>query len=994
MLKVRLIGTFAIEYDGRPVTLSSRVAQSLFAYLILTSGTFHRREKLAGMFWPQITEEKARAYLRHELWRIRRTLASADCLLSNGIAIAFDSSAEYWLDAEILEKLADSASADELIAALSIYQGELLPGFYDEWVVLERDHLQAVYEGKMARLLELLESEKRWHQILEWAERRISLGHPPEAAYRALMVAYNALGDRAKVASTYERCAQALRALDLEPSEEMRALAFTWPSSLNIPVSLTSFIGRKKELKEIVGRISKYRLVTLTGSGGVGKTRLSIQVVLEVLNLFPDGIWFFDLAFLSDPALVPNALASLLGVRDTANSRLSILDLLKGYLRSRTALLIFDNCEHLIESCAQLADSLLQACPTLHILATSREVLRVAGEIPYRVPSLEIPRSHFRSTVDVLANTESVRLFIERAAVASSGFVLGPQNILIIAQICQRLDGIPLAIELAAARVHTLSVEQILNRLDDRFNLLKYSLHTSLTRHQTLRETIEWSYSLLSEQERILFRRLAVFIGGWTLEAAEEVCSGMGIESGDILDLLSQLVHKSLVLVETSNDGIRYRRLGTVRQYARERFSKSGEEEKIRTRHLEYFLQFAEQAHSGLRGPAQSEWYARLNHERDNLRAALECADERDIEAGLFLAGRLHRYWENFDLSEGVRWLDKFLEKPASKSYPLARAKALVTKAWLMLWTQEFGLAHTAAQESLGLCRAHGDKYGEIDSLLALGISDYNTWSVELKELYQQAHDLSKSLGDQWRRAQALVRLSWIDNDYHSRISYLEQAVTLFKRVGDLELATAQMIWLGNQEAVNGNLQSAKNWLDEAVRTSQHLNIKGTKADILYLDGIIALIEGDYQRARVVLQEAAALQEELGHQWSLPWTYARLGYIALREGNLTQARHIFANTAQMFQKDQFVNGVVFTLEGIASLSLEVGKPERAARLIGWADVTREKIGDTRPLFEQADVDRDVAAIIGKVGNTPFEEAYNAGRVMTLDEAFTFALEEL
>ena len=259
MLKVRLIGTFAIEYDGRPVTLSSRVAQSLFAYLILKSGTFHRREKLAGMFWPQITEEKARAYLRHELWRIRMTLASADCLLSNDTAIAFDPSAEYWLDAAVLEKLAASASADELIAALSIYQGELLPGFYDEWIILERDHLQAIYEGKMGRLLELLESENRWHQILEWAERWIALGHAPEAAYRALMVAYNALGDRAKVASTYERCLQALRELDLEPSEQTRALAFKWPSSLNIPVSLTSFIGRKKELREVVGLLSKSR---------------------------------------------------------------------------------------------------------------------------------------------------------------------------------------------------------------------------------------------------------------------------------------------------------------------------------------------------------------------------------------------------------------------------------------------------------------------------------------------------------------------------------------------------------------------------------------------------------------------------------------------------------------------------------------------------------------------------------------------------------------
>ena len=378
MLEIRLIGTFAIKCDGKPVTLSSRAAQSLFAYLILTAGTLHRREKLAGIFWPDETEEKARAYLRNEFWRIRKALrytSKVEYLLADGLTVAFDQSSAYWLDVAALKNLSDAASTDELINALSTSQGELLSGFYEDWIVLEREHLQSVYEQKMARLLEMLEKEKRWHEVLEWAERWISFGQIPEAAYRYLMIAYDALGEHAKVTSTYERCVQALRVLELEPSEHTRALAFKRTSKLNIPIPLTSFIGRETALKEVAALLAKSRLVTLTGSGGVGKTRLAIQVVANVFHIFPDGIWFLDLAPLSDPALVPNTLAGLLGLRETGE--LPITDILINYFHSRSALVIFDNCEHLIEACSQLVNLLLTSCENLSILATSREVLRV-----------------------------------------------------------------------------------------------------------------------------------------------------------------------------------------------------------------------------------------------------------------------------------------------------------------------------------------------------------------------------------------------------------------------------------------------------------------------------------------------------------------------------------------------------------------------------------------------------------------------------------------
>jgi hypothetical protein len=340
-----------------------------------------------------------------------------------------------------------------------------------------------------------LEKEQRWQDLLEWAERWISLGQSLEAPYRALMVAYDVLGDHSKVTSTYERCKQALLQLDLEPSEQTRVLVFKRNPKIKIPIPLTSFIGREKELKEVTGLFSKSRLITLTGSGGMGKTRLAIQVTAEVLDLFPDGIWLLDLAPLTDPSVVPNTLASLLGVRESGE--IVVTELLINFFRSRTALIIFDNCEHLIDASAQLINLLMIYCENLSILATSRETLRVSGELPYRVPSLQIPKPNTEFNFLEISSMEAVKLFVARAAVASPRFVLSQQNAIPVAQICQQLDGIPLALELAAARTNVLTVEEILQHLNDRFNLLTYGLRSVLPRHQTLRATIEQGVKLV-----------------------------------------------------------------------------------------------------------------------------------------------------------------------------------------------------------------------------------------------------------------------------------------------------------------------------------------------------------------------------------------------------------------------------------------------------------------------------------------------------------------
>jgi predicted ATPase/class 3 adenylate cyclase len=410
----------------------------------------------------------------------------------------------------------------------------------------------------------------------------------------------------------------------------------------NLPLQLTSFIGREKEIAEMKTLVEHNRLVTLTGSGGVGKTRHALQVGAELLDAFADGVWLAELAPVSNPELVVHAVASALGVRE--DSGRPVMDALQDYLEPKNILLLLDDCEHLLEACAQLADTLLHACPQLKILASSREALGIAGEVSFRVVSLSLPDPQHLPALETLTQYDSVRLFIERAVAVKSDFAVVNENAPAVAQVCARLDGIPLAIELAAARVKGLSVEQISKRLDDRFRLLTGGSRTALPRHQTLRAMIEWSYDLLTAAERVLLRRLAVFVGDCTLEAAEVVCSEPvpsggpadtaaaaaepAIRSAEVMDLLLRLVDRSLVVPEEQGGQARYRMLETIGQFAREKLSESKEETTQRARHLEFFLKFSEQAEPKLRSAESLVWLNQLGGEYENMRAALEWARE------------------------------------------------------------------------------------------------------------------------------------------------------------------------------------------------------------------------------------------------------------------------------------------------------------------------------------------------------------------------------
>ncbi|HET9927212.1 MAG TPA: BTAD domain-containing putative transcriptional regulator, partial [Rubrobacter sp.] len=520
------------------------------------------------------------------------------------------------------------------------------------------------------------------------ALRRAATEEPTrEEVHAILMRLYALTGRHQEAILQYERFRKALREqLDEEPGAQTKRLLaeiragkvpaapsppvgrpskeLLGPSPNNLPASLTSFVGREEALLEIKRLLSMTRLLTLTGAGGAGKTRLALEVARDLLGAYPEGVWLVELAPLSDPALTRQAVAAALGVREQPGRPLT--DTLTDHLRRKDLLLVLDNCEHLVDAAAHLAADLLESCPKLRILATSREPLGVPGEAVWTVPPLSLPDAGRATSFEGLMGTEAVRLFLDRARSRLPGFELGEENAVAVGRICRKLEGIPLAIELAAARMGALAVEQVAQRLEDSLKLLAGGNRIADPRQQTLRATLNWSHELLSEAERKLFGRLSVFAGGWTLETAEEVCSGEGIERDDVADLLSKLVDKSLVMAGAGAQGaLRYRMLEPVRQYARERVEESGEAGALLRRHAALFLALAEEAEPELRGPWQASWVKRLEQEWDNLRVAmvwLLAHDEPEGAARLGWALWLF-WWVRGRFTEGRNWMEETLAK-------------------------------------------------------------------------------------------------------------------------------------------------------------------------------------------------------------------------------------------------------------------------------------------------------------------------------------------
>jgi predicted ATPase/DNA-binding SARP family transcriptional activator/DNA-binding CsgD family transcriptional regulator len=939
-LRIGLLGGFSVSVGERKVDESAwrfRKAASLMKLLALAPGHRLHRERAMDLFWPESGKKPASNNLRQTLHVARRTLhpdpeINSRYLSVSGEQLVMCPEGQFWVDVEAFEETADTARRSKdpgaYRAAIELYSGELLPeDRYEEWAESRRQELRQRFISLLIELAGLYEErgteEEDLAQAVQALKRVLAEEPTNEEAHVGLMRLHAFSGRSGEALRQYVRLSEALSSeLSVEPSASTRAIseeiaAGRFPANRtqpagspteqtaggalahNLPAARTSFVDRERERVELKRQLAMTQLLTLTGSGGTGKTRLAQEVAKGLVGAYPDGVWLVQLAGLSEPELVAHVVALTLGVRERPGRTLSAT--LAEELRTKNVLLVVDNCEHLIEAVASLTDELLGACPKLRILATSREPLRVPGEVVRRVPSLPVPEPKDPALLckEGLSRFAVTRLFLERAPAREEDPAFSAGRVQAVARVCRRLEGIPLAIELAAARTATLSVEQIEERLEDSLKLLTTGFRTADPRHRTLRATLDWSYALLSEPERVLFGRLSVFAGGWTLEAAEAVGSG----EGEVLDPLSRLVDKSLVAVEEGEQGVmRYTMLEPVRQYAREKLRESAEEDAVQRRHARFFLAMVEEVEPEMSGPDQEAWLKKLEREHANLRAALawalDPADSREprehrTELGLRLAGALSRFWSVYGPGEGRRWLEKALAKGGGVPKS-ALGKALYEAGWIALWQGDSDKAIALLEEGRTLFRELEDRRGVAISIANLGSALLHQGDMEgAAVLRDEVEALRGEPLDRFTLAWLttfLAQEALNEGDYERSDARASEALAIYRELGDTRGIVMCHIGMGLTELAKGNHERAALLFEETLR---QLRSVGEKLAIAYallgLAGADAA-RGEPGRAARLWGAAEALREEIGVALS-HWDLYGYDY----EGRVSAARSMLGD---------------------------------------------------------------------------------------------------
>lgn len=907
VVRVRLLGGFGVSVGPRLIETSRwrlRKAGRLVKLLALARGHGLHREQVMDALWPDLDSKAAANNLHRTLHAAREALdaapagASSPYLRLRDDLLELCPDGELWVDAEVFEEAAATARRTRdpaaYRAAIDLYAGDLLPeDRYEEWVEDRRELLRQTRLALLTEMAALHEEHGDHAPAIEALERVVAVDPAHEGAHAGLMRLHALSGRRSEALDQYEQLTESLsRKLGVEPGTASRRLhddilahRFTQDEPRrehsedaggalhNLPAPRTSFVGREGELAELKRALAMTRLMTLTGAGGCGKTRLALEAARDLVGIYPDGVWFVELAPLSDPALVPNALAAVLGVRERPD--LPLTAALADYLRFRRTLLVLDNCEHLIGACARLVETLLSSCGDLRVLATSREALRVTGETNWSVPSLTVPGAEHPPDARDLARYEAVRLFVDRARSRLPAFDLTPGNARSVADVCRKLDGIPLAIELATARMTALALDHIAGRLEDSLGLLTTGARAAEPRQRTLKATLAWSHNLLSGSERRLFGRLSVFAGGWTLDAAEEVFADNGAGEDDVPDVLSRLVDKSLVVAEANVDGsLRYRMLEPVRQYARERLEESGEKERVRERHAGYYLGLAERAEPELTGHDQIAWLGRLVTEHANLWSALSWHLDEGLpepgkhpSVGLRLAAALGRFWSVHNPSEGREWLKKGLDE--SDDAPVAvRSKALRAAGLIAVYRLDRE-AITMLEEALILSGKLQDEVGQAASINylmhAIGILGYHERMPTLRAETEAL--LEGSPAD--RRAVAYLQLTlgmmaMIGED-HAQVSRLEEALNLFREVGDLRTSAMCLTIMGIDALGRSDVERAARAFEDTLRLLLPLKDKiGTFYSLMGTAGV-AVLQNRPARAARLSGAAEVLRVAIGH---------------------------------------------------------------------------------------------------------------------------------
>ncbi|HZT43605.1 MAG TPA: tetratricopeptide repeat protein [Chthonomonadaceae bacterium] len=1013
-LVIRLFGPFDVRLHGKLLPyLRTRKGQWLLALLALRHDRPVDRDWLAGTLWPESPASQALYNLRRSLSDLRRALGSEGARLASPTARTICLSlTDARTDVSLFDAAIARGDAASLEEAVSLYRGPLLEGCTLEWVVAERRERELAYLAA----LETLAAQAMAHQEVATATHylRLVVATDPlrESAQRALLEALAADGDLAAATLAYREFRLYLhRELNAEPAPETSALfqqirnrtqdslqketpseSLRAPSSLPgpLPLPLTGFVGRAQEITDITGLLASTRLVTLMGPGGVGKTRLAIQLARQLAGNYPAGVGFVDLAGLTDAAQIPQAIASVLGVRER---KPPLFEALIEHLRGRQLLLVLDNFEPLVDEGAVFVRGLLERTSGLTCLVTSRQRLGVEGEQEFVVAPLLTPS--LPGTPERLLEFPSVQLFVDRAQAAQADFRLTHANAPIIAAICHRLEGIPLAIELAAARIVVITPAQMLAELERRLDFLRSRRRDITERHRSLRAALEASYRQLPSSLQRFFSRLSVFRGGWTLEAARTVC-----EEPLALDYLEALREASFVLAEVETDSaeIRFRMLETLREYAEEKLTPE-DRTGLKERHRDYFLTLAEAAEEALVSTEQARWLHRLEQEHDNLRAALQhCLEDedRDVVKGLRLVASLFRFWHHRGhWSEGHAWCERVLGQRDAQEGTQWRAKALCVAAFIEIHQGDYNTAQAHYEEALAISREIEDRSGIAGSLGELGSIAHTQGNLEeAQALYTQSLQLHRELGNRFGAARPLLQLGVMrasQGEWKEAQSLYEEALALNREAGNRAWEAICLNYLGNLVLDQGRYEEARSLYEQALVLNRDLEDKrGIAASLVNLGNAAAHLQ-EAAAARAYYEESLFLNRELGARHGVAIVLDNLGPFLCDQGDYAAARDYLVECLELCQELGTKWIAVTALEGMAAWARAQGQVERAVRLVAATGALREAFSFPRPPQDQEKVGRHLAALRADAGEEAFSAAWEEGLAMTLDQAVASAL---
>jgi predicted ATPase/DNA-binding SARP family transcriptional activator len=977
-LHIDLLGGFRVAAGERMVDESAwrlRTARGLVKLLALAPEHRLHREQVIEALWSDRDRSAASNNLRQALFVARRALDSCGEDGAQRIALAHDvltlAGDRLRIDVEAFEEAAamaeDAPSVDRYRSAVALYGGDLLPeDRFEEWAAVRREALRDRHLALLVDLAGLCE-EAGDHAAASVALQQALREEPlHEQAHRELMRIFALTGRRQRALGQFHLLRESLRReFEDEPDDETRrlyqdiltrSLSSENPVELaarrvdrptrregNLPLQLTSFVGRERELWEVTGLAGRHRLLTLTGPGGSGKTRLALEAATALLRETPDGVWLVELAGLSDAALVPSAVAGALGA-ESRSARPSESAVAR-HVGERQLLVLLDNCEHVVGACARLAEGLLTACPNLRVLATSREPLHIAGEVVWRVPSLSPP--------------EAARLFVERATSVSSSFTASDENGAAVAEVCRRVDGIPLAIELAAARVGVLAPAQIAERLRESLTVLGAGGRTVLTRQQTLTATLDWSHQLLDDDERTLLRRLGAFAGSCDLHAVEAVCDGE-------LDVLGRLVDKSLVSVEEQDGVARYRLLDTVRHYARARVAQAGERERMEARHREHYLQLAEELEQVLDGPDARR---RLAREADELRLALRTALRAQPDVALRLAAALWRFWhDRGDRTEGSRWLEETLSAAPAPS-PV-RARTLHGLSVLALRTSDHRRALDAAREAVDFFRESGDHRALGEELhhqgtMAWVFADYD----EAERRCEESRAIAEQAAEPAIVASVVHTLGVIAasrRDTETGRGLLTRSLELLRALAEHREPLLLPVALGYGRTRGWAGSPPRQFLEQTFVTARRVRPPGAVAYVLCDLAAAERDSDNLTAARALLEESLARFRRLADELGAAQAMAQLGNLLSAEGDHELARELHGESLAIREAASDARAVGLSLLAIAVAAAHAGEAKGA-----WASAER-----ALALFERTDDGPGRAAAVMQLGYL----AADAGRL--------------